>query len=172
MSSATAASLARIAPDSPHGQDSKAPRSIAERIRTNGAVCFRVLGGSMFPWIRSGDVLFARRCDIEQAKRGEIVLFERDARIFVNRVLQPANANSRNIGCPLLITKGDAQDGADAPVSSSEFLGRVIRLNRKQRHIDLESFRQILSGRLLARFSPQSFLIYRPLRIIKRLLLA
>lgn len=172
MSPATAASPARIEPDRLHGQDSEALRSIAERIRTNGAVCICVLGGSMFPWIRAGDVVFARRCEIEQAKAGEIVLFERDARLFVHRVLQPTNASSREIAPPFLITKGDALDGADAPVASAEFLGRVIRLNRKRRHIDLESFSQILGGRLLATLSRHSFLIYRPLRMIKRLLLA
>jgi Peptidase S24-like len=172
MSAATAASPARIAPDRQLGQDLQTPRSIAERIRANGSVCFRVFGGNMFPWIRGGDILFARRCDIEHARDGEVVLFERDDRLFVHRVLQRAIANSQEIARSLLLTKGDALDGCDPPVSSAEFLGRVIRLHRKRRHIDLESFGQVFRGRILAHLSRKSFLVYRPLRVVKRLLLA
>jgi len=126
----------------------------------------------MFPWIRSGDILFARRCEIEHAREGEVVLFERDGRLFVHRVLRRATANSQGIARTSLLTKGDALDGCDAPVSSAEFLGRVIRLNRKRCHIDLESFGQVFRGRILAHLSRESFLVYRPLRMIKRLLLA
>jgi Peptidase S24-like len=172
MSAATAASPAPIAPERQLGQDLETPRSIAERIRANGSVCFRVFGGSMFPWIRAGDILFARRCEIEQARDGEVVLFERDGRLFVHRVLRRATANSQGIARSILFTKGDALDGCDPPVSFAEFLGRVTRLNRKRRHIDLESAGQVLRGRILAYLSRESSLVYRPLRVIKRLLLA
>jgi Peptidase S24-like len=172
MSAATAASPARVIQDSERSQDSEAPPSIAERIRANGSVCFRAFGGSMFPWMRAGDILFARRCEIEHAREGEVVLFERDGRLFVHRVLRRATGNSQGISGSLLITKGDALDGCDPPVSSTEFLGRVIRLNRKRRHIDLESAGEVLRGRILAHLSRESFLVYRPLRVIKRLLLA
>lgn len=170
MSPSTAASPARFIEDPERRQGFDAPRSIAQRIRANGSVCFRVQGGSMFPWLRAGDVVFARLCALEQARAGQVVLFERDARLFVHRVLQHTTENSAGIARPLLITKGDALDGPDAPVSSSEFLGRVIRLNRNRRHIDLESFAQTLHGRLLAQVSLRSYLIYRPLRFIKKLL--
>jgi signal peptidase I len=172
MSAATAVSPARLAPENESERASRAQRSVAERIRANGSVCFRVFGGSMFPWIRPGDILFARRCEIEQARAGEVILFERDGRLFVHRVLRRTITNSGGISCRPLITKGDALEGVDAPVSSAELLGRVIRLHRRRRHIDLESFGQILYGRLLAHVSQQSSLIYRPLRTIKRLLFA
>jgi hypothetical protein len=123
MSAATAASPARIAPDRDLGQDLETPRSIAERIRANGSVCFRAFGGSMFPWIRAGDILFARLCDIERAKAGGVVLFERDGRLFVHRVLRRATSDSQGIARTSLLTKGCPG----------------IRLNRKRRHIDLES---------------------------------
>jgi len=172
MSAATAASPARLAANRNRGQDSESPRSIAERIRSNGSVCFRAFGGSMFPWIRAADIVFARRCGIEQANIGEVVLFERDGRLFVHRVLRRTSAELGKNFHPALITKGDALDGADAPVSRDEFLGRVIRLNRNRRHIDLESFGHVLCGRLLAYLSPHTSLVYRPVRTIKNLLRA
>ena len=53
-------------------------------------MCFRVFGASMFPWIRSGDLVFARRFGYEQASPGDVILFERNDRLFVHRVLRRA----------------------------------------------------------------------------------
>ena len=106
----------------------------------------------------------ARRSEIDQARVGEVVLFERDGRVFVHRVLERAEADPKGMSVLSLITKGDALDGADAPVSPDDFLGRVIRLNRNRRHIDLESYGQTLRGRLLAWASSYSAVFYRPMR--------
>jgi signal peptidase I len=143
----------------------------------NGSVCFRVLGASMFPWIRTGDLVFVRACSLEQAARGDVILFERDARLFVHRVIRRGAtrfgdgaaghvATSGN----LLVTKGDALDATDAPVTRAEFLGRVIRVHRGNRHVDLESMGRVLLAKLLARVSSASSLLYRPLRTVKHLL--
>jgi signal peptidase I len=147
--------------------------SIAHKLRANGSVCFRVLGASMFPWIRTGDLVFVRTCSPEQAGRGDVVLFERDARLFVHRVIR-RDTNGFGDGAArdsTLITKGDALDAEDAPITRAEFLGRVIRVYRGSRHLDMESMGRILLGRLLARMSPASVLVYRPLRTAKHLLL-
>jgi hypothetical protein len=72
----------------------------------------------------------------------------------------------------LLITKGDALDRKDVPVSVEEFLGRVTRVHRGQRHIDLETLGRLILGRFLAFVSPASVLVYGPLRMIKRILFA
>src|SRR5215469_10615752 len=80
------AKLARIqpAPATRRGESmertAKAAK-IAGRIRANGSVCFRAFGGSMYPWIRPGDIVFARRIEIEHARLGEVVLFERGGRV-------------------------------------------------------------------------------------------
>jgi signal peptidase I len=145
---------------------------ISAKVRASGSACFRVLGASMFPWIRSGDFVFARRSAFESASVGEVILYERNHRLFVHRVLgRLANESSGRSGS-LLITKGDALDCGDAPVSEAEFLGRVTRIHRGQRHIDLEFLGRILLGRFLAVVSPASFLVYRPLRILRQTLFA
>jgi signal peptidase I len=150
---------------------------IAAKLRTNGSVCFRVLGASMFPWIRTGDLVFVRACSLEQAARGDVILFERDARLFVHRVIRRdatgVGDGARRHGATsgsILITKGDALDATDAPVTRAEFLGRVIRVHRGNRHLDLESMGRVLLGKLLARVSPASSLWYQPLRTAKHLL--
>jgi signal peptidase I len=118
----------------------------------------------MFPWIRSGDLVFARSYGYEQVSPGDVILFERDDRIFVHRTIRRAKAEAG------LITKGDALDRKDAPVSKSEFLGRVIRIHRNSRHIDIESLGWVLMGRILASISKASSFFYRPGRALKHLL--
>jgi signal peptidase I len=122
----------------------------------------------MFPWIRSGDFVFVRRSDFSSASVGQVILYERDQRLFVHRVIRRLQKESAGRSGSFLITKGDALDGKDAPVSEEEFLGRVTRVHRGKRHIDLEFLGRILIGRFLALVSPASFLFYRPLRILKR----
>jgi hypothetical protein len=121
----------------------------------------------MFPWIRSGDLVFVRSFAYEQAARGDVVLFERGGRLFVHRVIQAAVAGAGARQRAALITKGDALDSADEPVTRAEFLGRVIRVHRGKRHIDMESMGRLMIGRLIARFSRASFTLYRPGRIVK-----
>jgi hypothetical protein len=124
----------------------------------------------MFPWIRSGDLVFVRSFAYEQASRGDVVLFERGDRLFAHRVIRSAMAGSGGKERAALITKGDALDRADEPVTRSEFLGRVIRVHRGNRHIDMESMERVMIGRLIARFSRTSFALYRPARVVKHLL--
>jgi signal peptidase I len=170
MSPATAVSPARIEPDADHTRQTISTQSIAEKVRGHGSACICVLGRSMFPWIRPGDFVFVRRHDFERVVRGNVILFERDSRVFAHRVLRRVNAPAASKSGSFLITKGDALDGPDAPVYATELLGRITRIHRRQRHIDFESLGQVFCARLLACISPASFLLYRPLRWAKRLL--
>ena len=62
--------------------------------------------------------------------------FERAGRLFVHRVIRAAaGAGGKERGA--LITKGDALDAEDEPVTRAEFLGRVIRVHRGNRHIEM-----------------------------------
>jgi signal peptidase I len=143
---------------------------VAEKMRSQGSACLRVSGGSMTPWIRSGDFVFIRRFDFAKVCAGDVILFERGGRFFVHRTIRRAMAEPAEKIGSLLITKGDALDGTDAPISIAEFLGRATRIHRGRRHIDLESLTQKLLGRLLARISFLSRVVYFPLRFGKHLL--
>jgi signal peptidase I len=151
------------------------PAYISRNVRSRGSACLRALGGSMFPWIRPGDLLFVRKCEFEAVSCGDVILFERDGRFFVHRVIRRvllADVESNSNKNHALITKGDALDGEDLPVSADQFLGRVIRIHRRRRHIDLQSLSRTLLARVLARVSPKSAFFYRPMRKAKRLLFA
>lgn len=146
------------------------PHPIAEKIRAHGFACLRVFGASMFPWIRAGDIVFVRKVPMESVVRGDVVLFERENRLFVHRVLRPLPQGAGARRQQALITKGDALESEDTPISQLEYLGRVTRIHRGERHIDLESLGQVVLGRFLAHVSNGAYLIYSPLSRIKRFL--
>jgi signal peptidase I len=98
----------------------------AEIVRTFGEVRLRVFGTSMVPSILPGDLVSIQRAGISEISSGEIVLYSREGRLFVHRVLACTNSPEQ----PLLITRGDRLDHNDPPVCSAELLGRVTSIQR------------------------------------------
>lgn len=86
----------------------------------------RVLGGSMAPAILPGDFLDVRKCRFDEATPGTVVAFLREDRIFAHRVSKCFTENGRQF----LLTRGDALDHEDAPVSADELLGIVVKCRR------------------------------------------
>jgi signal peptidase I len=110
-----------------------------EVIRNFGEVRLRVFGTSMVPSILPGDLVLIQKASLNEISQGEIVLFLRDGRLFVHRVISPAGAaTSDGSADQFLVTRGDRQRQDDGPVSSSELLGRVVSLERDNRSIDLK----------------------------------
>ena len=141
---------------------------VAAALRTRGRVCLTVLGSSMRPWLRPGDILWVCRTSFPQIFPGMVVLFARDGKLIVHRVIQKhATASGA-----ALITKGDFVPQADAPVAPDELLGRVVWIQRGWRQIDLESNRQRVGGMLLARISPFARFWFPVARKAKHVLLA
>jgi len=109
-----------------------------EVIRTFGEVRLRVYGTSMVPSILPGDFISVRRAGIPDISAGEIVLFFRDARFFVHRVVRrtsPSGGDSP--GESSLITRGDRLLYDDPAVSADQLLGRVVLIERNNRQIPL-----------------------------------
>jgi signal peptidase I len=102
----------------------------AEVVRTFGEVRLRVFGTSMVPSILPGDLVSIQRARISEISSGEIVLYSREGRLFVHRVVACTNSPEQ----PLLITRGDRLDHNDPPVYSAELLGRVTSIQRKDGH--------------------------------------
>jgi signal peptidase I len=174
MSAASAVSHVHFEPSVEVPRGNHPLHTISENILKHGSACVSILDGSMFPWFRSGDLVFIRRCDFERVRVGDVVLFEHDGELLLHRVIRRirnAGAAAADAGT-LLVTKGDARDGEDAPVSAREFLGRAIRIHRRRRHIDLESLERQFVSRIIARIADAMPLAYRPFRAIKNLLFA
>ena len=122
---------------------------IRERLLAKGRVCLRVRGSSMLPWVRPGDVAIIRRGSADVARCGDMVLFQRDSRLFVHRLIEKRGEYPGE----RFLVKGDAHPQPDGRMGSEEILGRVVRIYRGGRRIDLDSPRQLALGVLISRIS-------------------
>lgn len=86
----------------------------------------------MLPTIFPGDTLLIERASGDCVGRGDIVLFGRDRRLFVHRVL----GKSASGGDLEIVTQGDGLREPDPPISSSHLLGKVAFLVRDGRRLE------------------------------------
>jgi len=100
----------------------------ADVLRSSGNLRLQVTGWSMLPSVWPGDTLFIEPVSAHAVSQGDIVLFQRDRRLFAHRVVAQS-------GQCELITRGDAMPTTDAPVSEAELLGRVSRIERDGRSL-------------------------------------
>jgi signal peptidase I len=129
-----------------------------EVVGTFGAVYLRVSGTSMAPSIRPGDLVSVQPASVTEVSPGEIVVFAREGRLIVHRVTFSTSSN----GEPHLVTRGDRARRNDAPVSGSELIGRVTRIERGPSRISVPSrlnFEKQAICRLL-RFSDRTTYFY------------
>lgn len=135
---------------------------IAQHLEQQGRVHLRVRGSSMLPWVRPGDVAVIRRAGINEMRCGDVVLFKRESRLFVHRLVEKHGAP----GDARFLAKGDAHPGPDGMVDRELVLGRVVRLYRGDKQIDLDSSRQLALGLMISRLSRKSAYWYPVARAV------
>lgn len=98
----------------------------AEALRSWGTLHLRATGVSMLPTLWPGDLLTVESRHPEQVVPGEIVLYMRQDRFFIHRIVGQKLAGNE----ALLVTRGDCMSEDDPPVQSSELLGKVTEIWR------------------------------------------
>jgi len=101
----------------------------AEVLTSSGRLRLGVTGWSMLPAVWPGDTLTIESANSEAVSDGDIVLFRRDGRFFVHRVLGKIVKNST------ILTRGDAMLQPDPPVANRDLLGKVVFILREGRRI-------------------------------------
>ena len=96
-----------------------------------GAARLRATGTSMFPVIRSGDVLSIRRCTLDDVHAGDIVLVHDGDRLFAHRLTE----KNRSDAGAWLVTRGDSHWRMDPRRRASNLLGLVTAVERYGRVI-------------------------------------
>jgi signal peptidase I len=129
---------------------------VEEIVRSFGEVRLRVLGTSMAPAVLPGDVVCVRLAKLDEVSVGEIVLFSRRGRFFVHRVVSRCAAPVT----PCLITRGDRLGHDDPPVNASEFLGRVVSIERGHCKVGIAGSRPNRLMTRLLRFSDGVTFLY------------
>jgi signal peptidase I len=127
----------------------------SEVLCSSGTVRLRVTGWSMLPTVMPGDTLVIARIQGESVTEGDIVLFGRDRRFFVHRVITKGRTQDAGF-----VTRGDAMPAPDPPVSQSDLLGRVSFILRNGKCIE-PSRSPRLSERAIAALVQRSTLAAR-----------
>jgi signal peptidase I len=125
---------------------------ITAALQRHGHISLRVQGASMLPWVRPGDIAKIRKVSMDTIRCGDVVLFRRENRLFVHRIIEKGGA----MDAAAFRAKGDAHPTCDGMVGQQELLGRVARLYRRGRRIDLDAPGQIALGLLISQLSLRS----------------
>ena len=123
-------------------------RALAEQ----GRISLRVRGSSMLPWVRPGDIAVIRRAGVMDVRCGDVVLIHRESRLFVHRLVKKHGS----LESTTFLAKGDAHPGDDGIIEGQEILGRVMKIYRGKRRIDLDEPRHLAMGILISQFSRKS----------------
>jgi signal peptidase I len=89
---------------------------------------------SMAPCLLPGDELIVEYLAWQQLRAGDIVLYERSEALLAHRLIR-VEPQTPDV---CLITKGDAAESYDSPVSVDSYLGKVTRAVRRGHVINLE----------------------------------
>jgi GNAT superfamily N-acetyltransferase len=102
----------------------------AEVLQREGTLKLRVRGSSMFPFIRSGDVVAIEPIHAAQLQPGGVVLYRSGRnRLAIHRVMRLYRDGSRE----MFSIRGDAYAGPCEEVQSAQILGRVVRVERQDK---------------------------------------
>jgi len=116
----------------------------------------------MLPWVRPDDVAVIRRAGIDDVRCGDVVLFQRESRLFVHRLVEKHSTPRET----QFLAKGDAHPGPDGMVDRELVLGRVVHIHRGDKRIDLDSPRQLVLGLIVSQLSRKSAYWYPIARAI------
>ncbi len=101
----------------------------AEVLRSSGRLRLRVTGWSMLPAVWPGDTLLIDRSDADRVSEGDVVLFARERRFFVHRVVKKNSEGSK------ILARGDAMPHPDPPFAQCDLMGKVSVILRKDKCI-------------------------------------
>lgn len=141
---------------------------IAGQLEQHGRIHLRVRGSSMQPWVRPGDIALIRQAGIDGVRCGDVVLFQREDRLFVHRLVEKRGT----LRDAEFLAKGDAHPGPDGVVDDELILGRVICIYRGDKRIDLDSPRWLALGLMVSQLSRKSAYWYPLARIAALVALA
>jgi signal peptidase len=116
-----------------------------------GALSFKAFGTSMYPFIRNGDILTFQPVEASDLRIGDIVLFQSVRKKSVAHRLVQKQLKNGNI---FLKTRGDALLEADDVITGNQIMGRVFKIQRGYRIIQINHGSRQLAAIIWLRCSP------------------
>jgi signal peptidase I len=105
----------------------------AEVLKRFGELRLVARGSSMVPSIYPGDLVTVRSAPVAEARHGDIVLYFRDGRFWIHRLMRKWRDGSHLF----FATRGDALPQEDPSVAESQVLGFVASVVRYGAPVDL-----------------------------------
>jgi len=102
-------------------------------LRSGYRLRFRAEGGSMWPTICLGEAVIVEPITATEVKLTDIVLYRTGRGLIGHRVVGIASRDGKRV----LLTRGDADQGAGEPVVAEQILGRLVAVERDGRCIAL-----------------------------------
>jgi signal peptidase I len=132
---------------------------LAENVLQGGNMLrFRAMGGSMYPFVRNGDILEIEPLHGGQVRLFDIILYKTgDQRLLAHRVVG-INHQQKT---PEIILQGDALLLKDLPIPTDQVLGRVIAIQRNGKIIRMDSSFQRLLACLWVGMEPIRPILFR-----------
>ena len=134
---------------------------IADVLQKHGRIALRVHGTSMLPWVRPGDIAMIRRAEAADVRFGDVVLFRRSDHLCVHRIVR----KSGTFRAEYFYAKADAHPTGDGRIESKQLLGRVVRIYRRGKRIDMDAPGTLAMGLLIAQMSLWSRFWYPAARL-------
>ncbi len=107
---------------------------LSRKILTNGSSFeLKVKGYSMYPFIRESDIITIQSVNSSLLHVGDVVFYERGNTLVVHRIIKKQSVN----GAIYFTTRGDACPEDEENITENAVLGKVIRLKRGGKTIQL-----------------------------------
>jgi hypothetical protein len=121
--------------ESPPANKREMIAELRSRLRAHSSYAFRPTGGSMRPWLKSGDALFIKRTEESDLATGDVLLYwtpgrrPQDDVLICHRMIARVPALH---GPATYVTKGDALSNVETFENrrQSEILGKVAAISR------------------------------------------
>ena len=101
----------------------------------NHTLSFHMQGYSMYPTLREGDIGIVENVNLEDVKKGDIVVFKANNKLVAHRLIDIIFQNNTR----LFIAKGDKNQHADHPFTSHALAGKITSFQRNKRSLKMDS---------------------------------
>lgn len=105
-------------------------RLLKEGLKKDRVIKFLVTSWSMAPLLKPGDYVFLKQVSPKQLQRGDLLVIDQNKDLVIHR-LTHIDRNEQ------FHTKGDNLLSLDFPLTATKILGKVVRIEKYQKVIDL-----------------------------------
>jgi len=101
----------------------------------NHTLSFRMMGNSMYPTLKAGELGHVEKCSPNELKIGDIVIFKAYGKLVAHRLINISKKNEY----PVFTAQGDKNQYKDAPFTSDALVGKLVSFERKNKIISADS---------------------------------